>query len=494
MTGTPLDPGAEVIVAGLTRDITRLPVGKALTIAEFSAPGVTVWTVRPDKCGIPRVMHRRYEWSSLRSWDLLNEGELLDRVRPEDENLIVLARTGPRQPTNATNGDVQDPDHAFTLAEEKYPHAAAFSTAASVDDLLGEATARVPLPPSLWYELVVLRRRRSGRLELTAQQLFLPEARRGDIRAFTVQCAPSDSAGTAFAVVARDAALSFELVSMTSARIPPGTYHVTATLLRPGVVRFDGLPTRLSADDRSWLDIGAVLPDSLDVISPAHLVVAVERCGTADEVRARLERASQLFDEVSAGAGPVMYSLVTYASHSHNRMKPDEPVTVHAWQHSDTSQVERELRALRGRDPAQTLYPRAAQVECMLAEVAEQLRETGSTPGRPVLVTIGNKPASPPRVDPVTGILPCPRRNNWAAVFESLADTYQGMAFGLIRDHDEDDGPLSDRSFDIWRRLGADGHASLDRFDARRFAVGLGLLVATPQHLPLPLAVSDGAD
>ena len=491
MTGTPLDPGLEAIVVGLTRDITRLPLGKALTIAEFAAPGVTVWTVRPDNSGTPRVRYWRYEWSSLRAWDLLSEGELLDRIRPEDENLIVLARTGPRQ---SANRDAQDADRAFALAEEKHPHAAAFSTAASVDDLLGEATARVPLPSSLWYELVVLRRRRSGRLELTAQQLFLPEARRGDTRSFTLQCAPSDSHGTAFAVVARDAALSFDLVSMASGRIPPGTYYVTATLLRPGVVRFDGLPARLSTDDRSWLDIRAALPDSLDMISPAHLILAVERCGTADEVRARLERASQLVDEVNAGAGPVKYSLVTYASHSHNRMKPDEPVTVHAWQSSDAGLLEQELRALRGRDPAQSLYPRAAQVECMLAEVAGQLREAGTAAGRPVLVTIGNKPPSPPRVDPVTGILPCPRRNNWGATFESLADTHPGMAFGLIRDHDEDDGPPSDRSSDIWRRLGTDGRASLDRYDARRFAVGLGLLVATPQQLPLPLAVIEGAD
>jgi hypothetical protein len=434
-------------------------------------------------------------WSSLRAWDLLSEGELLDRISPEDEARIVLARTGPRQPAGAADRDARDADRAFALAEDKYPHAPAFSTTVSIDDLLSEATARVPLPSSLWYELVVLRRRRSGRLELTAQQLFLPEARPRDTRLFTVQCAASDQHGTAFAVVARDAALNFELVSMASARVPPGTYRITATLLRPGMVRFDGLPVRLRADARSWLDIRAALPDSLDVIRPAQLIVAVERCGTEKAVRARLDRAAQLLDEVHAVAGPVTYSLVTYASHSHDRMTRDEPVIVHAWQQKDTSLVGHELRSLRGLGPAPATYPRAAQVECMLAEVAERLRETDATAsGRPVLVTIGDKPAFPSRVDPDTGILPCPRRRNWAAIFQRLADDHGGMAFGAIRGIDAEDGTQADRSSDIWRRLGTDGSASLDTFNARHFAVGLGLLSATTQHLPLPFVVPEEAD
>jgi hypothetical protein len=495
VTGVAHDPGAEAIVAGLARDITRLPLGKALTIAEFAAPGVTVWKVRPDRCGIPRVWYWQHEWSSLRAWDLLDEGELLDRIRPEDEARIVLARTVPRPLPGAVDEGTRDVGRALALAEGKYPHAPAFSTAISVDDLLSDATARVPLPPSLWYELVVLRRRHSGRLELTAQQLFLPEARRGDTRPFNVQVAASDPRGTAFAVVARDAALSFELVSMASARISPGTYHVTATLMRPGMVRFDGLPARLREDGRNWLDIRAALPDSLDEIKPAHLIMGIERCGTVAEVRSRLDRAVQLLDQMRGAAGPVACSLVTYASHSHDRMARDEPVTGHSWLQTDLGVVERQLEALRGRDPAKALYPHAAQVECMLAAVAERLREpAAATAGRPVLVTIGDRPPFPPRVDPHTGILPCPRRNNWAAIFRELADEHPGMAFGLVRDGDTADGPSEDPSLDIWHRLGTDGSARLGHFDARGFAVGLGLLSATTQYLPLPLAIPEGAD
>jgi len=502
---TPRDSGVEEIVVGLTRDITRLRLGKALTVAEFTTPGLTVWKVRPDACGVPRIRYWRHEWASLRDWDLLNDGVLLERIVPEDATRIVLFRSGPRLPLGAGEAaerNARDADRAFELAQAKYPNASALTTVNSVKDLLGEATARVPLPPSLWYELVELRRRRSGRLELTVQQLFLPGARRGDTRQFTIRCAASGPRGTAFAVVARDEALNFELVSLAYARIPPGSYDVTATLLRPGLVQFDGLPATLRPDSRSWLDIRAALPDSLDEIKSAHLIVAVERFGAADVLQERLHRAAQLFDHVSAAAGPVTYSLVTYASHSHprvmrdeqNRVIRDEPVTVHAWQQRDTGLVEQALRVLRDRDPAPAWYPRAAQVECMLAEVADWLGvQDGAAARRLVLVTIGNKRAFPSRVDPATGIIPCPRHNNWSAILKRLVDDHGDVAFGAIRDRDADIVASAGLSFEIWRRLGANGIASLDHFDARAFAVGLGLLSPATQHLPLPLAVPEGA-
>jgi hypothetical protein len=499
VTSTVQGPGVEAILANLTRDITRLPFGKALTIAEFAVPGVTIWRVRPDSSGIPRVRYWGYDWSALRARDPLGEERVLDLVRPEDDALIAIARTGQDQPADPANGAGQgelDADLAYRIARARYPQAHAFRTAAVVDDLLGEATARVPLPPSLWYELVVARRCPSGRLELTAQPLFLPAARRGEIRPFTVRCPVSDEQGVAFAVVARDAMLSFELVSMASAQIPPGTYAVTATLLRPGVVRFDGLPARLRADSRSWTDIQEALPESLDVIAPAHLIVAVERCGTADAVRTRVDRAAQLIDQVVGASETTTCSLLTYASHSYERWTPDEPVTVLAWQVTSASLMESRLRALYSRDPEPTPYSGAAQVECMLSEVARRLgAPDASAAGRPVLVTIGNGRAFPHRVDPRTGIIPCPGRNNWSALLRGLADDHPGMGFGVIRDRSAKDGEgRTDPAEDMWRQLGANGSASLGLFDARRFAIELGVTSAAVQHLPLPLAVTEGAD
>lgn len=499
MTGIAEDPGVEAILVGLARDITRLPLGKALTIAEFAVTGVFVWRVRPDSSGTPRVWRWAYDWPSLRAWgdidegELLDEGQLLDRLRPEDDARVVLARTGDMVPASPDDTAVRDADHAFAIAASKYPHARRFSTATGVDDLLREATARVPLPPSLWYELVVLRRRESGHLELTVQQLFLPEAKRDDVRSFTVRCEASDPNGTVFAVVARDAAFSFELLSMASAPIRPGIYRVTARLLRPGEVQFDGLPAVLSEDGRNWLDILAVLPDSLDEIGPAHLIVAIEAEGEDDTFRARVNRAEQLIRHVDAGArGRVAYSLVTYATHEHDRWIDDEPVTILAWAQPNADQLDRRLRYLREHVPGQSRYPRAAQIECMLNEIRRRLRDPDTeVAGRPVLVTIGHRTAFPHRVDPSTGILPCPAHRDWRLLYRGLAEDHAGMAFGAIRDT-EDDGPPGTRADDIWQRLGADANASLAGFDPHRFAASLGLLSATPQLLPLPLAIIEG--
>lgn len=485
MTGTVEDPGVGVILAGLTRDIATLPPGKELTLAEFTSSGVTVWRVRPDGVGTPHVRYYPHDWSSLHAQGVLERRELSGLIHLEDAARVVLVLTGP---------EGREAGQAFEMARAEYPHARAFPSPVSVDDLLEEATARVPLPPSVWYELVLLRRSRSGRLELTAQQLFLPEARRGDIRLFTVRCEASDENGTVFAVAARDAAFNFELVSLASARIPPGTYDISATLLRPGHVRFDGLPVKLTEDGRSWLEVVAAVPDRLDKIGPAHLIVAIEVCGTAADLQARVDRAGQLIRDVHDGAdGPVAASLLTYASHSHDRWTADEPVTTLAWAQTEARPLDDRLDELRAREPAVSRYPRAAQVECMLAEVARRLNGPEAAPaGRPVLVTVGDKPAFPHRLDPASGILPCPQRNDWRATFLGLAHDHAGMAFGVIRDS-EAGGVLDNRADDIWRRLGTDAGATVSTFDARPFAVGLGLLSATIQYLPLPLAVPEGA-
>ena len=370
MTSAAQDSAAEAITAGLTRDIARLATGKTLTIAEFSPSRVTVWKVLLDSAGTPRVQSRWHDWHSLRVLGRVDDSELLDRIRPEDDGGIVLARTG----QEITGEDALDADRAFEIAKDAYPGSRALRSGTALDDLLGEATARVPLPPSLWYELVLLRRRRSGRLEFTAQQLFLPEARRGDTRQFTVRCEPGDDNGTVFAVAARDAAFEFQLVSMASAKVTPGTYHLVATLLRPGLVRFDGLPVKLRPDPRPWLDVLAEVPERLDVYGPAHLIVAVEACGSPEVFETRIDRADELIADIQDAAdGPVTFSLLTYAAHRHNRMTGDEAVNVVAWAESNPETLTRRLLALRARGPSQVRYPRAAQIECMLAEVARRL-------------------------------------------------------------------------------------------------------------------------
>jgi hypothetical protein len=512
VAGAARGPGAEDIVLGLAQAIARLQQGSVLTIAEFSPVRMTVWKIRIDGIGVPRVVQSGNDWHSLRAFGALDEAELLDRIRSADDGALFLARTGPG-PAAEGDQDGLDADEAFRIGKRRFPGARAFRSSPSVDDLLEDATARVPLPSSLWYELVLLRCRRSGRLEFTAEQLFLPEARRGDTRPFTIRCEPSDENGTVFAVAARDAAFEFQLVSMASAKVPPGTYQLTATLLRPGRVRFDGLPVKLRPDLRNWLDVLAQVPERLDVHGPAHLIVAVECCGTDAEVEARIDRARQLIDTVNDTAdGPVTFSLLTFAAHAHNRMSREDPVTAVDWAQSDPRELIPRLQALHARRGAERArrneehirrgeapelqYPRAARIECMLAEVGRLLKgaESAGT-GRPALVTIGARPAHPYRIDPVSEILPCPDRRDWRIILPRLAQEHAGMAFGAIRDAPDDLDDFHENPLDeVWDHLGTDMKAGTDAFDAHAFAVGLGLVPPALQYLPFPLAISDGAD
>lgn len=339
------------------------------------------------------------------------------------------------------------------------------------------------VPSQQAYELVVLRRTRSGRLEFGTQQLFLPGARPGEIRGFTVRCLPGGETGTVFAVVARDATGHFQLISAASANILPGRYDLTATLLPPvpfDRIRFDGLPVQLLTDYRSWQEIVASVPDRLP--GPSHLIVAIEICGSAAEVGARINQARKLISHVASSAQEqVRYSLLSYGSHSPTPRGNDEPVTILNWR-DDQDRLRLSLHVLLLRGPAVSPYPRAASIECMLAEVSRQLREPGAPAPRPVLVTIGSgKPPFPPSVDPVTHILPCPLRNDGLAILSQLRHDHPEMTFGVIPD-----GKPDDPAYSIRQPLEANKPTlATSEFDVRSFATALGL---TSPGLPFPLA------
>jgi hypothetical protein len=347
---------------------------------------------------------------------------------------------------------------------------------------------RVPLPQA--YDLVVLRRTQSGRLELGTQPLFLPGARRGDIQRFTVRCLPAGETGTVFAVVASDTPGDFRLISIAAANISPGRYDLTATLLPPGPldrIRLDGLPVELRTDYRSWQEIVASTPGRLP--GPTHLIVAVEICGSAAKVEARIDQASRLISHVASSTqGQVRFSLLSYGSHSPARRIDDVPVTILSWGDGNHDTLERSLQWLRARGPAISPYPRAASIECMLAEVSRQLSEQQTPASRPVLVTIGSRPAFPHRVNPVTHIVPCPLRNDWLAILRQLRDDHPEVTFGAIHDGKPDD-PQQDMAYDIWQFLGAHARAQVtSESDVRRFATDLGLASPGLQYIPLPLA------
>lgn len=333
------------------------------------------------------------------------------------------------------------------------------------------------------YGLVALSRSRSGSLHFDRVPLFGPGARTGNTVSFTVRCLPSDDSGTAFATFAESPAAPDarpRLLVMQSGKIPPGTYELTAELLHPypGHVRLRGLPVTLRDDPRSWDEIMAAVPPRLPAgAGPAHLIAAVEISSEPAMVLKRIMRVGALFEHVAeSSADPTSYSVITYGPHHINNNRdtyPEIPVRMLAWAVS----VEPALHTLAGLAHHGALpngYPHAAQLECMLAELANRL--TGRE-GRPVLVTAGWRPPHPPRIDPGTRYIPCPEHNDGLAIRSWLKGRHPGMGFGAIRDP----GPKDD----LWEQLGS--YLTNDTFYAPDFAARFRLTGQPVQLLPLPL-------
>jgi hypothetical protein len=345
--------------------------------------------------------------------------------------------------------------------------------------LLRDAIRDSPL--TRWYELVVLRRSRSGRLGMDGHPLFPPGAQRGYPCQFTIRCEPGDSRGTVFAVVTREAR-RFRIVSVQSADIPPGMYEPTAVLARPGQVVFEGLPAALRPEQRRWSDIVAAIPEKLDRAPPAHLVCLIEVSGGREGLRHRIDRVEQLITSASAGTGQLAVSLVSYGPHAFDHRQHEEPATVLAWATTGDRALA-VLGRLRDRTPPEEEYPRAAQLECALAEVAGRLtgRDSGRD-GRPVLVTVGSRPPHPPRVDIQTEIIPCPERRDWRRSLEELRGV-PGITFGALC------GRGASRA--IWGNLGTDALEPLNVVEAARFAADIGLY-GPVQYVPFPLIDQEG--
>jgi hypothetical protein len=342
--------------------------------------------------------------------------------------------------------------------------------AATADDVLTQ-----------WYELVVLRRTRSGRLVLEGCQLFPPSAQRGDLQRLTIRCEPSDGNGTVFAVVTCEPPRSFRLLSIESASLAPGSYELTAELMRPGLIQFHGLPSELRADHRSWQELVASIPARIDMYQPAHLICAVEVSGTADQVQERIFRIEQLIRHVEAEERQLAISLVSYGPHSFDRRVAEEPTRTLTWA-SASDEALAALDQLSDRGAVEAGYARAAQLECALTKVAARI--TGRH-GRPALVTVGSRPPFPPRMDPSSEILPCPERNSWRRALQQIG-TNPGITFGAIHDHGPDDD-------ETWRRLGSDAVAHLKAVNIRRFAATLKLLSLTTQPVPFPILEKAGS-
>jgi hypothetical protein len=392
----------------------------------------------------------------------------------EDGSRVVFVCSAP---------DDSTADQMFEVAVNAHGRASAFRFTGPLDEMLRRVIAAEPL--TQWYELVTLRRTQSGRLILTGTQLFPPGTRRGERQSMTVRCEPSGEDGTVFAVVATESVDQVRLVSLDSVNLAPGTYNLTAVLRRPGLVRFEGLPAKLREDHRSWLEIVAGVPEQFDLSQPAHLICVVEVSGTGQQVSQRIELADQLIKHVTAGTeGRLKISLISYGPHAVGRSFAEEPIRVLTWAQDRTSALH-EVNRMRDRGAAPIGYSRAAQLECVLARVIEELDRRDEDDGRPVLVTIGSRPAFPHRLDAATEIIPCPERNDWRRSLRQLQEGYPGIAFGAISDHRLDQ--------EIWPHLasGAFAPMNISIFDVQDFAERLGLL-SKVEYIPLPLIEPEG--
>ena len=332
------------------------------------------------------------------------------------------------------------------------------------------------------YELVVLEQAPDHRLELSTIGLFHPGAGQGARSPFRVRCAPGPGeSGTAFVVVMCSRPQDYEILSIQTIKVPPGTYDVTARLVASGEVRFSGPPGRWLGDPRSWSEIVATIPDQLDQQTPTHLIVAIELSGDPDLVLERIDRTAQLIRRAAEGTGEALrVSLLSYGPHRIHREDVEQSARILSWAQT-SNDVLAELTLLTEQPCPPLGYWRAAQLECVLIMLTTRIKPSE---GRPVLVTVGSRPAFPPHLDSASEIIPCPKRHDWRTAWGTLA-RHADIAFGAIRDEGGDD--------EVWSFLGRSASVQLNTADLHRFTADLGLSGDKVPSIGLPLAVPGGS-
>ncbi|WP_179278619.1 hypothetical protein [Actinomadura mexicana] len=442
--------------------------------------------------GVPSGRTWRTPWSGLVRYEQLDRQAVLDRVpRLHDAPTVLLACT-------FTSGMRPLLAHDW-LAAQRPDARTARVNGASVTELLREVIAEEPLSQS--YELVTVREAGSGRPELSGLLLFPVGSRRGDRESLTLRCEPAGEDGTVFAVMAWSPERgTLSLVSRRRIRLAPGRYRLSAELRGPGRIGFHGLPGPLLREERSTEELVAALPVRLAPAAPrAHLVCAVEAAAQQDEadggpgaVAARVSRVREVIEEVAAGPRPgLTVSLIAYGSHSYERRPRHGPVDVVLWKSSPDKALTA-LDELAARPPIPPGHPRAAPVECVLAEVEARLAERvrsaepsgpgarGAEPERTALLLAGYRPPHPPW--PTPGLLPCPAGVDWEEALVQLVHRRR-VRVGAICDRPET------RSHPAWARItGRSPRAGADTGRLSDLVARLGLGPDEGYRVPFPIS------
>jgi hypothetical protein len=464
----------------LRDEVAELVKGASLNIIEFCVDGIITWEVRRDRNGTPRAWYWSHPGVTSPDGDQLyphgDNARMRDLIEGQKRLLCVVNSLDER--TAEILGEF----------ERNRPDMRVFRTGIRVPGLLRDVITNARLTRR--YELVVLRRGATGRAMLDGQELFAESTMCPKTTRFTVHCEPSNGRGTVFAVVATEGARDFRLLTAQAADIPAGRYDMTAELVRPGLVRFSGLPTPLTAENRSWAELIAEIPADIATLAPTHLIFAIEVSGGTDQIISRVDRARQVIRQANDSEGALRVSLIIYGAHSFDRKVPDEPARELRWRVSRRAALAA-LDELEIYSPVAKSYPRAAQLECALALLKDRLsldKRTPSRSERTVLVTVGVRPPFPPRVDTRTTILPCPHRNDWRTDRRQLVRVYREMAFGAI--HDSGVFPPG-ADGEVWRELGSAILVGGTVVNPRAFATELKLRMSA-EGFPFPLAESGG--
>jgi hypothetical protein len=461
----------------LCDELGRLSGSATFMVAEFAVGTASIFEISRDEHGTPTAVRWKYT---------CEDGAL----RVEEEDRWSQALADPERfyqcvaPKFIVRAPQRLPSGLSDLLSGPRPEVPVYTCQASLLELLRAAVLESPLV--LGYELAVLRRvpaSRTGaaRVVLAGLPLFSPGETQGCQVSIRVNCEPTDAQGTAFAVVTREPrpdlprqAQPLRPLQIQAAVVPPGSYALTAVLVRPGQVRFQGLPAALGGSVRSWAQLERLVPDQLAAPVPVHLVCLIEVCGGDDRLKQRIYRLEELITKAQTDARPLRVSVVAYGAHGVAWKVEDPPPEIRAWAASGPEAINA-LRGLVGRPPDEREYQRAAQLECALKLVRERL---AAADGRPVIVTAGGRPAHPPGLDTSTLIIPCPDWVDGAWELGRLL-SLPGITLGALRDPKCRGG--------LWDQLGQHAVATVDdAVDMESFAADLGLLAAA-QTVPFPV-------
>jgi hypothetical protein len=460
-------PVDDLVRRALGREIDRLLTGQSFHIVEFSDEGVIIWNIHRDVNGTPRAAR----------WHVLPVNQGADTIRDDPR----FKRLGDRMPIVFVRTSVVLPsEDVLDLFRELDPDPYLYDCDHGLEGILRDSIRLSPLTHS--YHLVLLKKTKDGRLYFEPAMLFAAETCGPKSKTIKVRCPRSGTRGIAFAIVTTEGARGFSLLSLQAADLAPGDYDLTADLIRPGVVRLSGLPASagLHVDHREWEELLQELPDRLPVLVPTHLICLVEVSAASDRIVQRVDWVRELVRLAEMSDAPLKVSLVSYGAHSFERKVPDEAARDLVWAGTST-QALTALEALERHQPVAERYRDAAQLECALA-LARRKVQPGH--GRPVIVTVGAQPPSPPRYDPRLTLLPCPDRVNWERELAELSQMHGDLLLGAIYDRDE-------RDPGIWLdQVGRDAVFTSGVFDATQIAATLGF-GGTPVTIPFPLVVPE---